>query len=57
MIKMVILDHDQFFFFSSAFEGFYENFDVDFITIWAKALEVLHHEDDLNEIVQVKNTS
>jgi hypothetical protein len=32
MIRMVILDHDQVFFFLQALEGFYENFDADFIT-------------------------
>jgi hypothetical protein len=51
---MVILNHNEVFFFFHAFEGFYENFDANFITIWTKALEVLQHEDDLNEIVQVK---
>jgi hypothetical protein len=44
------------FFSLHALEGFYENFDADFITIWANALEVLQHEDDMNEIVQVKKT-
>jgi hypothetical protein len=33
MIRMVILNHNQVFFFLHAFEGFYENFDVDFITV------------------------
>lgn len=36
-----------------ALEGFYENFDSDFIGIRTKAREVLQREDDLNEIVQV----
>jgi hypothetical protein len=33
MIRMVILDHDQVFFFLQALEGFYENFDTDFIIV------------------------
>lgn len=37
-----------------ALEGFYENFDSDFIGIRTKAREVLQREDDLNEIVQVR---
>jgi hypothetical protein len=57
MIRMVILDHDQVFFFLQALEGFYENFDTDFIIVWANALEVFQHEDDLNETVQVEKTS
>lgn len=39
--------------FMQALEGFYENFDSDFIGIRTKAREVLQREDDLNEIVQV----
>jgi len=38
-----------------ALEGFYENFDSDFIGIRTKAREVLQREDDLNEIVQVRH--
>ena len=41
--------------FSQALEGFYENFDSDFIGIRTKAREVLQREDDLNEIVQVRH--
>jgi hypothetical protein len=52
---MVILDHIQVLFFLQALEGFYDNFDADFITVRTKAREVLQREDDLNEIVQVKN--
>jgi hypothetical protein len=41
IIKMGILDHNQVFFFLQALEGFYENFDADFIIVRTKALEVL----------------
>jgi hypothetical protein len=54
VFRMVILDHIQVLFFLQALEGFYENFDADFIPIRTKAREVLQREDDLNEIVQVK---
>ncbi len=54
VFRMVILDHIQFLFFLQALEGFYDNFDADFITVRTKAREVLQREDDLNEIVQVK---
>ncbi|KAG0623245.1 hypothetical protein M758_3G159100 [Ceratodon purpureus] len=39
--------------YTQALEGFYENFDSDFIGIRTKAREVLQREDDLNEIVQL----
>ncbi|CAM6021112.1 unnamed protein product [Sphagnum compactum] len=39
--------------YTQALEGFYENFDADFITVRTKAREVLQREDDLNEIVQL----
>ncbi len=55
VFRMVILDHIQVLFFLQALEGFYDNFDADFITVRTKAREVLQREDDLNEIVQVKN--
>jgi hypothetical protein len=39
--------------YTQALEGFYENFDADFIPVRTKAREVLQREDDLNEIVQL----
>jgi len=50
-----MLDHDRALCFWQALEGFYENFDADFISVRTKAREVLQREDDLNEIVQVRN--
>jgi hypothetical protein len=49
-----MLDHDHALCFWQALEGFYDNFDADFITVRTKAREVLQREDDLNEIVQVR---
>lgn len=39
--------------YDRALEGYYQNFDPEFITLRAEAREVLQQEDELNELVQL----